>query len=149
MILYLDTSALVKKYVVEAGSDAVNQVISEAELTGISVIGRVEMVAAFSKAIRMDALVEKEALAALQLFRTDWGALAQIQVTETVIARADALAWEYQLRGYDAVHLASAIIWQEVLEYPVTMAVFDSKLWKVTRQIGLISFPSDLHAYNR
>lgn len=148
MILYLDTSALVKKYVMEAGSDAVNRVVSEAEIMGISVIGRIEMVAAFGKAVRIGRLEEEVALAALQLFRNEWGTLAQIQVTEMVIARAEIFAWEYRLRGYDAVHLASALIWQEVVEQPVTMALFDKKLWTAVKQVGLIPFPSDLNAFS-
>ena len=49
MILYADMSVFVKKYVEEVGSDAINRVGSEAEVTGISVIGRVEMAAAFGK----------------------------------------------------------------------------------------------------
>jgi hypothetical protein len=45
-----------------------------------------------------------------------------------VIARADILAWEHQLRGYDAVHLAAAVLWQEAIGAPVTMATFARQL---------------------
>jgi hypothetical protein len=38
-----------------------------------------------------------------------------VVVTEALVERAEALAWDYGLRGYDAVQLASAITWQEVV----------------------------------
>ena len=33
-----------------------------------------------------------------------------------IVDRAATLAWKFPLRGYDAVHLASAVLWQETLE---------------------------------
>ncbi|MCP4424561.1 MAG: type II toxin-antitoxin system VapC family toxin [Chloroflexi bacterium] len=54
------------------------------------------------------------------------------------------LAWDYHLRGYDATHLASAVLWQEMLGKPVTMAVFDRKLWEAAELAGLRPFPADL-----
>ena len=143
MILYLDTSALVKKYIAEAGSDVVSQAIGAAELVGLSTIERAEAAAAFAKAVRMGNLTRGEGLAALQFFRSEWSSMMHIQATETVVARADSMAWDYHLRGYDAVHLASAVIWQEILGQPVTMAVFDRKLWAAAEQVGLIPFPSN------
>ncbi len=147
MILYVDTSSLVKRYVSEAGSEIVNQVISAAEITGMSIIGQVETAAAFSKTVRVGTLEEKDATAVWQLFKRDWREIFQIQVTKAVLARADMLVWEHGLRGYDAVHLASAIIWQERLGQQVTMAVFDKKLWAAAQQSGLLLFPSNLNAF--
>jgi predicted nucleic acid-binding protein len=147
MILYLDTSALVKKYIAESGSDVVNQAISDAELVGLSTMGRAEVAAAFAKAVRMSAITREEGLVALQLFRSEWSSMMHIQTSEMVVARADFMAWEYHLRGYDAVHLASAVLWQESLGRPLTMAVFDQKLWTVAEQIGLTPLPADLDAF--
>lgn len=144
MILYVDTSALVKKYVAETGSDVVNQAIGEAKSVGMTAVGRVEAVAAFSKAMRMGVLTPDEGKAILKLFYKEWSGIAQIGVTDAVVARAEAIAWEHQLRGYDAVHLASALLWQEMLAEPVTMAVFDRKLWETAALLGLTPFPDKL-----
>ena len=51
------------------------------------------------------------------------------------------LAWEYGLRGYDATHFAAALIWQEMLEMPVTLATFDRELWLVAKKAGLAVWP--------
>lgn len=65
MILYLDASALVKRYVAESGSDIVRDAIATAEVVGTSVISRVETVAALAKAMRVGALTRNEAIAAV------------------------------------------------------------------------------------
>jgi len=46
--------------------------------------------------------------------------------------------------GCDAVHLASALLWQEGLGQPVAMAAFDLRLCEAAKERGLIPFPDDL-----
>lgn len=142
MILYLDASALVKRYVAEVGSVDVAQAIQESEVTGTSIITRAETVAAFAKARRGGALDATEAEAALQHFRVDWTNVARIQASELVIARAASLAWDHGLRGYDAVHLASALSWQDGLQESVVVATFDRQLWHASSKSGLKCFPA-------
>ncbi len=144
MILYLDASALVKRYVAELGSAEVNEVVGKAEMAGTALISRAEVAAALAKAVRMGALMLEDALASLQVFRNEWPDMVRVQVTETVIARADTLAWEHGLRGYDAVHLAAAAFWQDAMGQPMTMATFDRKLWVAAGRIGLEVCPADL-----
>jgi predicted nucleic acid-binding protein len=144
MILYLDTSALVKRYVIEPGSDQVNQATANAETAGTVIITRTEVAAALARAIRIGALKQADALANLQRFRSDWHDLARVQVTENLIARADVLAWEHNLRGYDAIHLAAALVWQEALGEPITLATFDEQLWQAAEREGLVPFPDYL-----
>ena len=144
MILYLDSSALVKRYVAEIGSQEVAQAMTQAQVSGTVVMARAEMAAAFAKAVRMAALTEEEAKTCLDQFRRDWPHLVRTRVTEATVARADQFAWQYHLRGYDAVHLAAAVLWQEILGELVTMATFDLKLWQVATQVGILTYPADL-----
>lgn len=144
MILYLDSSALVKRYVIEIGSQEVVQAIAQADIAGTVVITRAEVAAAFAKAVRTAALPQNEAQICLERFRRDWPHLVRTRVTEATVARADQLAWRYQLRGYDAVHLAAAVLWQDALGEMVTMAAFDLKLWQAAGQAGLLTYPTDL-----
>lgn len=146
MILYLDSSALVKRYVVESGSPEVNEIITEAEVVGTAIISRAEGAAAFAKAVRVGALTAEAASASLEVFRNEWLDLVRVQVTEMVVARADALAWNHKLRGYDAVHLAAALLWQEAMGASVTMATFDRHLWSAAKQEALLLYPADLDA---
>jgi predicted nucleic acid-binding protein len=144
MILYLDASALVKRYVQESGSKEVGDAIAGADVVGTALISRPEVVAALAKAVRMDALTREEATACLQVFRGEWPDLMRVQVTDMVITRADTFAWDHGLRGYDAVHLAAASVWQDALGEQVTLSTFDHQLWTVARQVGLDLHPTDL-----
>jgi hypothetical protein len=92
------------------------------------VVGRIEIVAALAKAVRMRALSASEAETARQVLHAEWPDYVRLRVTESLVARADDLVWHYGLRGYDAVHLAAALLWQEGLEEPVTLATFDRQL---------------------
>jgi len=63
-------------------------------------------------------------------------------ITENTVARGDALAVGHNLRGYDATHLACALIWQETLGMPVTLASFDSQLIEAAREVQLAYLPA-------
>jgi predicted nucleic acid-binding protein len=146
MILYLDSSALVKRYVAEPGSTEVNDAIATAEVIGTAIISRAEVAAALTKSVRMEVLTREEASASLQVFRNEWLDLVRVQITELVVTRADSLAWEHHLRGYDAVQLAAVSVWQEAMGAPVTIATFDQHLWTIAERVGLVPYPADLIA---
>jgi len=46
--------------------------------------------------------------------------------------------------AYDAVHLASALLWQEKLNMPVTLATFDRELWLAGQKSGMEVWPTEL-----
>ena len=58
----------------------------------------------------------------------EWPDLMRVPVTETLVARAEALAWAHGLRGYDAVQLASAMTWQDALGQEIVLAKFARQL---------------------
>ena len=144
MIAYLDASALVKRYVAEAGSAEVGGLIGEAEAVGTAIISRAEVAAARAKAVRMRLLPRDEAASALEAFNREWEDLVRLQMTEVLVSRAASLAWDHGLRGYDAAHLASALFWQDMLGAPVTVASYDRKLWEAAKANGLIAWPESL-----
>jgi len=144
VIVYFDSSALVKRYLAEADSAQVRTLLAEAVITGTSLISRAEVSAALAKAVRMNWLTRDLAGQLLRVFRAQWADLITVDVTEAVVAQADSLAWEYGLRGYDAVHLASALLWQNGLSETVTLATFDKQLWAAAQLVGLEVWPGAL-----
>ena len=143
MIVYLDASALVKRYIQEAGSDTVERLIEDAHLLGTAAITRVEMAAALAKAVRVGVLSRQEAALALDVFQEEWPSLVRIQVTEPLLSRAEEVAWKEGLRGYDTTHLAAALFWQDMLGEPVVMATFDHQLWDAARRQEMRVFPEE------
>ena len=144
MILYLDTSALAKRYLAEPGAQEVQQWISQARLASTSLITRAEMGAAITKAVRMIWISPEEGQTVLQRFRSEWEMLVRLPIYEITVQRADELACRYGLRGFDSVHLACAILYREGLGEPVTLAAYDRPLWQAARAEGLIALPANL-----
>jgi len=144
MIIYLDASALVKCYVAEAGSLLVNALITQAAAVSTGVISRAEVAAALSKAVRLKVISRDEGASAIRVFNAEWEDFIRLQMTESIVSRAAVLAWDHGLRGYDAVHLAFALFWQEIIGKPVTLATFDKQLWRGAKQSGLAAWPDNL-----
>jgi predicted nucleic acid-binding protein len=147
MILYLDTSALVKRYVVEAGSQEVIALIEQAETVGSAVLTQVEMASALAKAVRLHWVAYSDAQTAWHDFLEHWPAFIRLSVTSVILERASHLAWQHGLRGYDAVHLAAALFWQDTLGDPVTLAAFDRQLWESAQRVGMIVWPESLNIF--
>jgi predicted nucleic acid-binding protein len=141
LILYLDSSALVKIYVEEAGSDKVRQAVERAAVSGTSQVSRVESIAAFKKLTRKGALPLEKADACVKALRSDWSDLFQLEVQTYIVDSAAALAWDLDLRGNDAIQLASALRWKKETSSEVTFASWDSKQREAARTVGLSTIP--------
>ena len=144
MRVYLDTSALVKCYMTERNSPEVLDLAGRAEIVASSLLSRTEVAAALAKAVRLGVLRPQSRQDAHRDFLRDWADVSRIPVTEALVTRADTLAWDYALRAYDAVQLASALTWQESLGRPVTLATFDHELWEAGRKAGMHVWPAKL-----
>lgn len=144
MIAYLDASALVKRYVSEQWSVETITLTTTADVVATSLVSRAEVAAALAKAVRTKVLSEAEARKAQRTFAGEWPDLARIPVTEALVARAETLAWDHALRGYDAVQLASALTWQESIGTDIVVATFDTQLWEAVREAGLKAWPESL-----
>ncbi len=144
MNLYLDTSALVKRYVKEAGSEDVLDWMDLAKIIGTGLITRAEVAAAITRATRMKHLTAQISNKAMDKFRIEWVSFHRIPINEELVARADFLACQHNLRGYDAVHLAAALLWQEALMLPVTLATYDQELANAGKSSGLRALPEIL-----
>jgi predicted nucleic acid-binding protein len=142
MNLYLDTSALVKRYIVEIGSADVNRWIDEARLVATSVIARAEANAAFARAVRTGAVTRSNGEKAVQALATHWPKYVRTLVVENTTIRAAELAWTLGLRGYDAIHLASAEALQSTLGASIIFVTYDRQLAVSSRQIGFETWPS-------
>jgi uncharacterized protein len=146
VIAYLDASALVKRYVAERGSRETIALTAASEMIATSIVARPEVAAALAKAVRAGLLTEERARVAQRSFAGDWPDLIRVPVTEALAERAEALAWAYGLRGYDAVQLASAVTWQEAVGTEILLATFDQQLWKAAPKAGCKAWPDTLPA---
>jgi len=142
MILYLDSSAVVKRYIAEPGTAEVATLTAQAEAIGSSVLCRTEVVAALGKATHTGLLHPDDATLTRSRFDTDWPHFVRLPVNIATAESAADLAWLYSLRGFDAVHLAAALAWQGMLNAPVRFATFDRSLWRAAGSVGLDAWPA-------
>lgn len=147
MIVYFDTSALVKRYLREDDSDKVIALFDEADhIFGSVVITQVEIAATFQRAIRMDTASPELAAEVWQDFLDHWQSFTRLRIFAGTIQRASENAWKYDLRGYDSLHLAAGLLWQETLGAQITLATFDRDLWLAGQKTGMLSWPAGLVA---
>ena len=137
MILYLDTSSLVKLYVEEEGSEVVRRQVAEARAVAASAIACVEARAAFARKHREGGLSDQAYGQVCAAFRQDWTAYLAIDVSETVIAVAGDLTERHDLRGFDAIHLASALALRDRIQSPVVFSCADRHLTEAAIAEGL------------
>jgi predicted nucleic acid-binding protein len=110
-VYFLDSSALVKRYVRELGSSHVLQLVDPTvNLVVVAAITGVEIVSALTRQARSRHISTVDLAVALSLLRSDFASEYQIVgIMSPVIERAMQLAEIHALRGYDAVHLAAAL----------------------------------------
>lgn len=131
-MLYLDASALVKRYIEEEGSVEVVEAMDGARALSICRIGFVETARAV--ALGGD---DRD----LRKMETEWHWLDVVDVDQALAERAATLAVSHQLRSLDALHLASALA---LPDGDLTFASWDSRLHRSAREQGLSTLPASL-----
>ena len=140
---YFDSSGIAKRYATEIGSGWVRSIVAEAENTTIiAEIGTVEVAAAFAKMQRSGRIAIERRDKYLKLFLKDADKRYEVVPLNSKITRAAInLTQEHKLRGYDAVHLATALaVNAELLRKqlpPLTFVAADDDLLEAAEAEGL------------
>ncbi|MBE0618057.1 MAG: type II toxin-antitoxin system VapC family toxin [Proteobacteria bacterium] len=135
MILYLDTSALVKLYVEEDHSELVRAWSEQAEILGTSVVALPEMMSALGRKSREGEISPEDLHRVRTQVEAEWGDYAVLPVRAGSAAQ---LALEQGLRGFDAIHLDAALrLTQEDATGSSAFASFDRQLNRAARSQGL------------
>ncbi len=136
MILYLDTSALVKLYAEEDGSDLVRLGVRESNLIATSVMAYAETRSALARKSRSSEVSRAAFTKCKRDFDRDWLRLHRLPVDEPLVRKAGELAEQHALRALDALHLATADYLQAALRDAVTFACFDGTLNRAAESRG-------------
>ena len=140
MILYLDTSSLVKLYVEEEASLKIETLVRSSEATATSIVSYAEARAAFARRFREKSFTSDEHDRIKEFFDKDWRNYFILNLTQDMVKLAGNLAEKYALRGFDSIHLASALILQQEVSTSVVFSCFDSKIEKAAMREGLDNF---------
>ena len=128
MVLYVDSSALLKRYVNEHDSAAAVDLMSSDSVLATCRITEVEIRRNLARL-----LSPADALAAKQTFLDDLDAFALIAIDATTCNEASRIAEQTGCRSLDALHLASALRAGQT----TTLLTFDTRQAQAARSLGL------------
>lgn len=142
MILYLDTSALVKKYFQEKNSTEVIAAWKSSWGIATSAVAYAEVLAAvYRKALEVR--VRKERVkGVISVFQEDWSSFIIVEVDNRLNETIHKVIARYALRGFDAIHLASALAIGSVVTDRFLFGCYDETLNHAARAEGLQTLSS-------
>lgn len=137
MILFCDTSALVKLYIREDSSREMQAVAGVATAIAVCRIAWAEIMAALARRAR-ELPNDAEAIEIVRKrLRTDWPRYAVVEVTQPLVELAGEYADTFALSGYASVQLAAARTLQDMAGEEIQFACFDTRLGKAARLLGM------------
>jgi uncharacterized protein len=134
VILYYDTSALVKLLISEEGSELVERLWSSAYPGVSSILAYPEGCSALGAVYRAGRLRRPEYRRSLQAYDEVYDELVSVGVDSQVAQVAGRCASEFSLRAYDAVHLATAL---DLGEEELVFVTWDEDLRRAATSAGL------------
>lgn len=137
MILYADSSSLMKLYLDEAGSTEFRQTARSSGRVASSIVAYAELRAGLARAFRASRLTEHDYRRQLGALEQDWPLTSHVELDQTLVREAGDLAELHNLRGYDAIHLASAVRLQRLVGEPVRFSAADERLMGAAAEAGL------------
>ena len=137
MILYLETSNLVKLYVEEPDSEDIKARAAESDVVATSLVSYVEARAALARKFREKGMTKSAYEAIKADLDGDWDSFFVLNLTEALVRAAADLAERRGLRGYDSIHLASALEIKRAVGSEVIFSSSDERLCESARLEGL------------
>ena len=125
---YFDTSALIKRFVEEPGSEHVESLIDAEPTVATSMVAYAEVQAGLARKLRERTLSSAGHRRTVRAFDVDWRAFLRVGVTDALLALIRDLVRRHPLRAFDAIHLASAVHLQTELGEGVRFIAADPRL---------------------
>lgn len=140
-MIYLDTSALLKLYIEEEGRELVREAVGAAEVAATSTVAYAEARTGLARRFREGDFTEADHGRAVGRLDEQWRGYDRLAVSNLVAHRAGGLAERHALRGFDSIHLASALRLSERFE-ELRFLAFDGRLTDAARNASLKLYES-------
>ncbi len=139
MIAYFDSSSIVKWFFDESYSGLSRSLKDDTDISFTSILSYPEVLSAFNHAWREGRCKKSDMEIISGEFQRIWDDFRWIKVNEKMIYKTRELIFKHGLRGYDAVHLAAAIMLREEGELnDLFFSCFDRVLNRAARKEGLL-----------
>ena len=134
---YFDSSALIKRFVEEAGSNRVEALIEAEPAPATSKVAYAEVHAGLARKLRERGLTPAAHRSASRTFDADWPAYVRVELVDPLLVLARDLVQRRPLRGFDAIHLASALRLRDQIGGEVLFVASDDRLLAAAAGEGL------------
>jgi predicted nucleic acid-binding protein len=141
VILFCDTSALLKLFIDEQGSESMINARSSSKGIAVCRITWAESMAALAQRTRFKGTNHSRLAQARSMFEQAWPGFVIADITQPLVERAGVFAEAFALRGYDSVQLAAAHQLHEQFALPLTFACFDRRLNQAAKLLQLEVLP--------
>ena len=129
-MIYLDSSALVKRYTEEAGTDFVKSILATNGLITTSKLTYPEMLSALMRKVRTGEIEKKTFNGIVDKFDKDWDHILVLDFHNDLLPIVKNLIEKHPLKAADAIHLSSALWLKLSSKVDVTFVASDSNLLK-------------------
>jgi predicted nucleic acid-binding protein len=141
VILFCDTSGLMKLLVDEAQSDQLRQISTTVDAIGVYRISWAESMAALARLEREEPVCSDDLEQARQHLIQSWQTFTIVEVSQPLVETAGRFAYAFALRGYDSVQLAAAHELHGNAEQTVLFACYDRRLNQAAQLLQLEVLP--------
>ncbi len=133
---YFDSSALVKRFLLEKGSPVVRRLCREGRIA-TATVAYAEIHSVLARKRRERHLAESDYRRASLQFDKDWNGYVLVQLVPDVLSLARDLVRRQPLRGFDAIHLASALTLKAAIGEDLAFVAADQTLLEAAQAEGL------------
>jgi predicted nucleic acid-binding protein len=134
---YFDTSALIKRFVEEPGSRRVDAVLTREALVATSKVAYAEIHAGLARKLREKALTPAAYRRTSRTFDADWRSYVRVDLTDSLLLIVRDLVRRHPLRGFDAIHLGSAMHLGQQLGEEIRVVASDDRLLTAAEREGI------------
>jgi predicted nucleic acid-binding protein len=129
-MIYLDSSALVKRYVQEEGTDCVKSILAGNGLITTSKFTYPEILSALMRKVRAGEIERRRFNGIVETFDEDWDHVLVLDFHNDLLRIVKVLIEKHPLKAADAIHLSSALWLKLSSKADVTFVASDSNLLK-------------------
>ena len=140
MIYYLDSSALVKRYAAESGSDKVTGLIEGEHKIAVSWLAIPETLSAVVRRAKGGSISADDLAAIRSQLNQDMQRFIIVEVHGAPVDGIETLIARHALRGADSIHLSTALWLGKAAKSPVVFVASDNELLNAARAERIKTF---------
>ena len=110
MVIYFDTSALVKRYIKEEGTEAVRDLFRKANIIVVAGITKVELASTLKRSLIEKRIEKPEFITVWERIQKDFVDFQAINFNEQVENKAIEIIEKYQIKAMDSIQIVSFLI---------------------------------------